>query len=84
MVIIDSEQFLPKAMMMFPPNFDQRTNPERDVYEFVNVQRNGNLIAQKVGEFFGNKFIDGQAPTDWKVIRNKYVPAGYAANGSES
>ncbi|MEZ6088312.1 MAG: TIGR03009 domain-containing protein [Pirellulaceae bacterium] len=75
LIIIDAKQFLPKAMVLFPPNFDERNNPERDVYEFADVQRNGNLLTQKLNEWFGKNFIDVKPPSDWKVIRNKFNAA---------
>ncbi|WP_417730443.1 TIGR03009 domain-containing protein [Rosistilla oblonga] len=74
MIIIDAKQFLPKALVLFPPNFDQRNNPERDVYEFTDVQRNGNLFSKAMEGIFGQNFIDVTPPSDWKIIRNKFNP----------
>ena len=47
----DQQQFLPKALIMFPPNFDERQNPLRDVYEFTDVQRNRSLLGN-IQNFF--------------------------------
>lgn len=75
LVVIDAKQFLPKAMILFPPNFDGRSNPERDVYEFTDVQRNGNLL-DKLSGWFGKDFINVKPPSDWQVIRKPFTQGG--------
>ena len=75
----DQQQFLPKALIMFPPNHDERDNPLRDVYEFTDVLRNGSLLGN-IKEFFKD-FIDVKPPADFKPIRNRYNPPARVATG---
>ncbi len=72
-VVIDAKTFLPRALILYGPNFDQVTSPGYDQYEFTEVERN--TIRQGMRDW-GRVFIDERPPADWKVIRDKYRPAG--------
>src|SRR5690606_10319841 len=72
-IIINAQTFLPRAVILYGPNFDPVTSPNWDQYEFTDVERN--TIRQGMAAW-GRVFIDERPPADWKVIRDTYRPAG--------
>jgi TIGR03009 family protein len=70
-IALNSQTFLPEALIMYAPNFDRKTAPRWDHYEFVDVKRNG--IGQGITSFLGN-FIPQKPPANWKILRQGFVP----------
>jgi len=68
---LDAKTFTPQALIMFAPNFDPKTAPNRDHYEFTDVKRNA--LTAGVQQFLHNFIVD-RPPRDWKIVRNKYTP----------
>lgn len=73
-IALSETTFLPEALLMYAPNFNIKTAPKWDHYEFVDVKRN--TISQGLIDRFRNTFIDEKPPTDWKVFRNAFRPPG--------
>lgn len=71
-IVINNQNFLPQALILYGPNFDPVTSPAYDHYEFIDVERN--TIRQNVKNW-SNVFINQRPPADWKVIREPYRPA---------
>lgn len=72
LVVLEAETFLPKALIMYAPNFDAKTAPKKDHYEFLDVKRNA--IGAGFQKFLGN-FIPEKPPANWKILRDKFNPA---------
>jgi TIGR03009 family protein len=72
-VVIDNKTFLPKALLLYGPNFDPTTAAAFDHYEFSDVKRN--TVMQNMAAW-GAMFINERPPADWKVIRDMFRPAG--------
>lgn len=72
-VVINDKTFLPQALILYSPNFDPTTAEAYDHYEFMDVERN--TLKHKVAGW-GSGFIDQRPPSDWKVIREAFRPAG--------
>lgn len=70
-IALNQQTFLPQALMLYAPNFDEQKNPVYDHYEFSDVERN--TLGGGIADVFG-KFINEQPPSDWKVIREAYQP----------
>lgn len=68
---LDAQTFAPQALIMFAPNFDPKTAPNRDHYEFSDVQRNA--LTAGIQQFLRNFIVD-RPPSDWQIVRNKYQP----------
>lgn len=71
-IALNEKTYMPEALLMYAPNFNIKTAPRWDHYEFVNVQRNS--ISQGLFDRFMKTFIDEKAPSDWKVFHNSYQP----------
>ena len=68
-IALDSSTYLPKALLMYAPNFNIKTAPKWDHYEFTEMKRNG--IGQAFQQFTRG-FINQKPPADWKVFRDAY------------
>ena len=73
-IALNQQTFLPEALLMYAPNFNIKTAPKWDHYEFVDVKRNS--IARGLLGRFMKAFIEEKPPADWKVFRNAYRPPG--------
>ncbi|MCM2369064.1 TIGR03009 domain-containing protein [Rhodopirellula sp. ICT_H3.1] len=73
-IALNEKTFLPEALLMYAPNFNIKTAPKWDHYEFVNVERNS--IASGLFDRFMKNFIDEKPPADWKVFHNTYRQPG--------
>lgn len=62
--------FLPKALVMYAPNFNIKTSPVWDQYEFSNVKRNA--ITSGFQQFL-NFFIPQKPPAGWKVEKDNLL-----------
>lgn len=71
-IALNEKTYMPEALLMYAPNFNIKTAPRWDHYEFINVQRNS--ISQGLLDRFMKKFIDEKPPSDWKVFHNSYQP----------
>ncbi len=67
-IMIDEKEFLPKALEVYNPNYDKRTNPAKTVIMFENRQINAftNQIAQL--NPFMRSFFNPATPAGWKRI----------------
>ena len=70
-VALDADNYLPKALVMYAPNFNAKTAPVWDHYEFKSVKRNG--IGNGLSKFLGN-FIPEKPPSDWKILKETFTP----------
>lgn len=70
-IALDQQTMLPRALIMYAPNFDPKNALVYDHYEFTKLGRN--KITAGFQKFLGN-FIPQKPPADWKIIRNNYVP----------
>ncbi|TWU01452.1 TIGR03009 domain-containing protein [Neorhodopirellula pilleata] len=70
-IALNETTFLPEALLMYAPNFNIKTAPKWDHYEFTDVKRNS--ITQGLTRFM-NSFIEEKPPVDWKVYRNSFRP----------
>ena len=67
-IIIARQDFLPKSMIIFSPNYDPKTNQTSQAYVFENRKINGQLAA--VQDFFG-VFIKPKTPLGWSRVEQK-------------
>ncbi len=72
-IIINDQNYLPQALILYGPNFNEVLSPGYDHYEFTDVERN--TIRQRMANW-GQGFINQRPPADWKEIRDNYRPAG--------
>ena len=69
-VALDQQTMLPRALVMYAPNFDERTSIKYDHYEFQDLGRN--KIGAGLQKFMGN-FIPQKPPADWKIIQETFT-----------
>ena len=74
-VALDAKEFLPKVLVMYAPNFDAKTAPIWDQYEFTSVKRNGITAGMQL---FLKNFIPAKPPADWKIHRDRFQAPGGA------
>jgi TIGR03009 family protein len=70
-IVVNATSFLPQALILYSPNFDEVKAPEWDHYEFIDVERNS------MGSGMVNwiqLFINERPPAGWKEIREPYRP----------
>ena len=70
-IALDANTFLPRALLMYAPNFHAKNAPKWDHYEFRESKRNA--IGAGFQRFLGN-FIPQKPPADWKIIQNNLSP----------
>lgn len=68
-IVINAENFLPQALILYGPNFDPVTSPAYDHYEFTDVQRNS--LAGGLANWM-QLFIKERPPADWRVIQSAF------------
>ncbi len=76
-VILDEKDFLPKALQVFAPNFDPKTNPSRQVYSFSGREVNNQAfdVLNKLNPF-AREFFEPKTPSGWtKVVERLDAPA---------
>ncbi|WP_237607331.1 TIGR03009 domain-containing protein [Roseimaritima sediminicola] len=69
-IVIDPQTFLPQALLMYAPNFNAKTAPAWDHYEFSGVKKNSIIGGLQQ---FVDKFIE-KPDSNWKVVRERYQP----------
>lgn len=79
-VALDANTFLPRALLMYAPNFHAKNAPKWDHYEFQDSKRNA--IGAGFQRFLGN-FIPEKPPGDWKILQNNFQ-AGSAPSGQQA
>ncbi len=67
-LVIARQDFLPKSMILFAPNYDPKEHPVSQAFVFENRTINGNLEAIK--DFFGG-FIRPKTPFGWERVEQK-------------
>jgi TIGR03009 family protein len=86
-VIIDQADFLPKAMVLFGPDYDPKTNPARSSFQFLQREVNFSILAQQLN-LFHREFFKPKAPSGWQKIVQRWnepvLPTGQAASRPES
>lgn len=68
-VALNSKTYLPEALIMYAPNFNEKTAPRWDHYEFADVKRNS--LGAGITKWLGN-FIPEKPPGDWKILRERF------------
>ncbi|MEM9644631.1 MAG: TIGR03009 domain-containing protein [Planctomycetota bacterium] len=74
-IVLKEETYEPAGLVLYAPNFDVVKAPHKDIYEFVEVKRNGALASMQM---FMKNFIPEKPPSDWKIFRNDFNPAAQA------
>lgn len=69
-IALNAKTYLPEALIMFAPNFDEKLAPRWDHYEFIDVKRNS--LGQGITQWFGN-FIPNKPPANWKILRERFT-----------
>jgi TIGR03009 family protein len=69
MLILDGRTFLPKAMQVFPPAYDGKTNLSREVYTFT--AHHVNTVDQRARQFL-DQFISPKLPSGWKKVVDNF------------
>jgi TIGR03009 family protein len=72
-VIIAQEDFLPKGLVIFAVNYDERTNPARTTFAFENRRVNWNDTLEKLN-VFNRAFYQPKVPSGWQKVVQKYEP----------
>jgi len=86
-IIIDEKDFLPKAIQVFYPGYDPKSNPVRAVFMFAERKKNG-LILDPLG-LWTKSFHKPPTPKGWEKIVEKYptdeppVPAKTASTAKK-
>jgi TIGR03009 family protein len=85
-IILDREQFLPFAMILYMPEWTDKSIQENGVvieprdkrmfYQFDNRRANANIFQLLSEKLFLQEFIPTEPPADWKKNDIPYVPAG--------
>jgi TIGR03009 family protein len=72
-VIIDEQDFLPKAIQMFDPAYDPQKRPIRTVFTFNKREVNWSLALQNL-KFWEAEFYAPRAPLGWKKVVEPFMP----------
>ncbi|TWT79235.1 hypothetical protein CA13_06330 [Planctomycetes bacterium CA13] len=70
-IALEEKTFLPKALILYAPNFHPVNAAKWDQYEFVEMKRNG--VGNALANFMQN-FISDKPPSDWTIFRDKFNP----------
>ena len=65
-VILAEEDYLPKAIQIYPVNYDPRSNPARTVFEFERREVNFHNLANLIP--FNKQFFDPATPSGWERV----------------
>ncbi len=68
-IALDAGTFLPRALLMYAPNFHAKNAPKWDHYEFQDSKRNA--VGAGFQRFLGN-FIPEKPPSDWKIMHSQF------------
>lgn len=64
LIVIDYESYLPKAMTVFMPGFDAKTNPAKENYIFKKRENN---LAAAIWNPLAREFYQPSTPAGWKL-----------------
>jgi len=78
--IILDKTFLPKAIRVFPPNYDQKQNPSNTTFVFDKREQNWPIIAQKLKFWQQQNFFEPPLPRGYKKVEQALPGAGVARN----
>jgi TIGR03009 family protein len=70
-VALEAGTYLPKALVMYAPNFDAKLAPVWDHYEFQSVKRNS--LTNGFKDFVTRNFIPEKPPANWKILREEFA-----------
>ena len=71
-VIIAQEDYLPKAIQVYPVNYDARTNPARTIFQFE--KREINFRDLNDLNIFHRQFFNPATPAGWEKVVEPYRP----------
>jgi TIGR03009 family protein len=77
-VIIAREDYLPKAIQIYPVNYDPKTNPARTVFQFESREVNFRDLQDLIP--FNKQFYEPATPSGWEKQVERYQappPVGY-------
>lgn len=72
-VIIDEQDFLPKAIQVFDPAFNPVKHPKRAVYTFNSREYNWNITLQMLN-LFHREFYEPSTPLGWTKVLEPFSP----------
>jgi len=70
-VIIAQEDFLPKALVIFDRNWDERSNPAKTSFTFVNREVNWNMLLDRL-KIWEREFYEPKTPSGWEKVVEKF------------
>jgi TIGR03009 family protein len=92
-IVLDREQFLPFAMILYMPEWTDKSLQENGVvieprdkrmfYQFDNRRSNANIFQLINEKLFLQEFIPTEPPSDWKKNDIPYVPGSNAAGSPD-
>jgi len=72
-VILDEKLFLPQAIQVYDPSFNNRKNFARTVYVFSDRKVNELLTPANLN-LFSREFYEFKVPSGWKLVKERHVP----------
>jgi TIGR03009 family protein len=69
-IILAKEDYLPKAIEIYPVNYDERTNPARTVFQFERREIDFRDLADLIP--FNKQFFDPATPSGWERVVEPY------------
>lgn len=71
-IILDEKDFLPKALDVYAPNYNKKTNPAHTAYAFesreTTSKKNNPLIDPEKLKFWKSQFYEPKVPSGWKKV----------------
>lgn len=84
-IVIDHKEFLPKAMTVFMPNYDAKTNPAKENYTFDKRENN---LAESIWNTLKGEFYQPKTPGGWKLeeqeVPREEIPRTASAANSQN
>ena len=78
-VIIAQQDYLPKAIVLFDPAFNEKTNPALTSFHFKQRETNWNILGEQLNPFH-RAFHEPATPRGWqKIVENFPAPEGAGA-----
>lgn len=69
-IIIAREDYLPKAIQIYPVNYDPRSNPSRTVFQFERREVNFRDLQDLIP--FNKQFYEPATPSGWEKVIERY------------
>ncbi|MEQ8788754.1 MAG: TIGR03009 domain-containing protein [Pirellulaceae bacterium] len=79
-VIIAREDYLPKAIQIYPVNYDPRTNPSRTVFQFERREVNFRDLQDLIP--FNKQFYEPATPSGWEKQIERYAAPPQVGRGA--